>query len=118
MSAFQRREHSVVARRLFFKNISDGRNDDAAAADAAKFGDGLRKVAAPDNDADRVPALIGLARDDGADGGTLQAANGCLGEQFGRDRFGTFAAHVRYDEEIFLRPKMRFDVLEQTARHF
>src|SRR5689334_11375578 len=48
----QRAEHGGVARRLFFKNICDGRNDDAAAADTAQFADGLREATARHNDRD------------------------------------------------------------------
>ena len=73
---------------------------------------------AADDDGDRMPALIGFARDDGADGRSLQPTDRSLCEHLLRDRFGTFAAHVRDDEKIFLRPEMRLDVFEQAARHF
>jgi hypothetical protein len=78
MLSFQRREHGGVARRLFFKNVGDGRDDDAAAADGAQFADGLRQAFARHDDGDGVPILIRFARDDGADGGTLQTADGCF----------------------------------------
>ena len=55
-------QHGCIARRFFLKNIGDGRNNDAAAADLTQFTDGLGQVITTHDDCHRIPVLVDPSR--------------------------------------------------------
>src|SRR6185436_15592303 len=95
--------------RLFFKNVRDRRDDDAAAADGTQGFDGRDEPVFVGDDGDRVPAFT-RARDDRRDGWPLQAAEVRLREERAGDGVRLFAAHVGDDHVIFLPAQVGFDV--------